>query len=127
VELLQSMLDRLVDQPLMLVVTARAGTESRALATTRAVHTTLRLEPLSAGESETLLAAYLGESTASMPPRLRQLVLDRAGGQPLYLEEILRGLIAAGVLVRGAPGWAFGAAAAPADVPPTIHGLLRAR
>jgi adenylate cyclase len=126
-ELLQSMLDRLVDQPLMLVVTVRSGTASRALATTRAVHTTLRLEPLSPRESEALLAAYLGESTASMPPRLRQLVLDRAGGQPLYLEEILRGLIAAGVLVRGETGWAFGSGAATADVPPTIHGLLRAR
>jgi adenylate cyclase len=125
VELLQSMLDRLVDQPLMLVVTARV--EARTLATTRAVHTTLRLAPLSPLESEALLAAYLGESTAGMPPRLRQLVLDRAGGQPLYLEEILRGLIAAGVLVRGENGWACSAGAAAADVPPTIHGLLLAR
>ncbi len=127
VELLQAVLDRLADQPLMLVATARPGSEPRSLATTRAVHTTLRLTALSLLESEALLAAYLGESIAGMPPRLRQLVLDRAGGQPLYLEEILRGLIAAGVLVRGETGWACSAGAAAADVPPTIHGLLLAR
>jgi adenylate cyclase len=127
VELLQSMLDRLVDQPLILVVTARPGSETRTLATTRAVHTTLRLTPLSPVESEALLAASLGESTAGMPPRLRQLVLDRAGGQPLYLEEILRSLIAAGILIRGETGWACTPGAAAAEVPPTIHGLLLAR
>ena len=62
-----------------------------------------------------------------MPPRLRQLVLARASGQPFYLEEILRGLIAAGVLVRGEMGWTCAEGAAAADVPPTIHGLLLAR
>jgi adenylate cyclase len=91
------------------------------------VHTALRLTPLSPAESEALLAAYLGESTAGMPPRLHQLVLERASGQPLFLEEILRGLIAGGVLVRGDDGWTCAAGATAADVPPTIHGLLLAR
>ena len=127
VELLQVVLDRLADQPLMLVATCRPGAELRTLATTRAAHTEIRLVPLSPLQSETLLAAYLGESTAGMPPRLRQLVLGRSSGQPFYLEEILRGLIAAGVLVREETGWTCTAAAAAADVPPTIQGLLVAR
>jgi adenylate cyclase len=126
VELLQTVVDRLADQPLMLVVTCRPGTEARALGATRVVHTALRLTPLSPPESEALLAAYLGESTADMPPRLHQLVLERASGQPFFLEEILRGLIAAGVLVRGERGWTCATGVA-ADVPPTIHGLLLAR
>jgi adenylate cyclase len=83
--------------------------------------------PLSPVDSEALLAAYLGESTAGMPLPLRRLVLDRAGGQPFYLEEILRGLIAGGVLLRGEGGWTCADGAAAADVPPTIHGLLLAR
>jgi adenylate cyclase len=127
VELLQVMVDRLADQPLMLVATYRPSLELRALATTRVAHTALRLMPLSPGESEALLTAYLGESTADMPPPLRQLVLARAGGQPFYLEEILRGLIAGGVLGRGEGGWTCAAGAAAVDVPPTIHGLLLAR
>jgi adenylate cyclase len=127
VELLQAVIERLADQPLMVVATFRPGTEARALGTTRAAHTALRLSPLSPLESEALLAAYLGESAADMPPRLHQLVLDRASGQPLFLEEILRGLIAAGVLVRGETGWTCAAGAAAAVVPPNIHGLLLAR
>lgn len=127
VELLQVVLDRLADQPLMVVATCRPGAELRTLATPRAAHTEIRLMPLSPVESETLLAAYLGESTAGMPPRLRQLVLGRSSGQPFYLEEILRGLIAAGVLVRGETGWTCTAGAAVANVPPTIQGLLLAR
>ena len=126
-ELLQVVLDRLADQPLMLVATCRPGAELRTLATPRAARTEIRLMALSPVESETLLAAYLGESIAGMPPRLRHLVLARASGQPFYLEEILRGLIAAGVLVRGETGWTCTTGAAAADVPPTIHGLLLAR
>jgi adenylate cyclase len=127
VELLQVLADRLADQLLMLVVTRRPVSEARTLTTTRAAHTALRLTPLSPLESEALLAAYLGESTAGMPPRLHQLVLERASGQPLFLEEILRGLITAGVLVRSETGWTCTAGAAAAVVPPTIHGLLLAR
>jgi adenylate cyclase len=126
VELLQAVMDRLADQPLMLVATYRPSLELRAFATTRVAHTTLRLAPLSAADSEALLAAYLGESAAGMPPALRELVLARAGGQPLYLEEILRRLIAGRVLRRGERGWICTAEAA-VDVPPTIHGLLLAR
>jgi adenylate cyclase len=127
VELLQTMADRLADQPLMLVATYRPSFELRALVTGRVTHTALRLLPLTPADSETLLAAYLGESIAGMPSRLRELVLARSGGQPFYLEEILRGLIASGVLVRGETGWTCAAGAAIADVPPTIHGLLAAR
>jgi adenylate cyclase len=126
VELLQAVMDRLADHPLMLVATYRPSLELRALATTRVAHTALRLVSLSAADSEALLAAYLGESAAGMPPALRELVLARAGGQPLYLEEILRGLIAGRVLRRGERGWICAAEAA-VDVPPTIHGLLVAR
>src|SRR5262249_55769922 len=122
VELLRTVVDRLADQPLMMVVTCRPGTDTRVLSTGRAGHTALRLTPLSPAESEALLAAYLGESTAGMPPRVHQLVLERASGQPLFLEEILRRLIAAGVLVRGEEGWTCAEGATVADVPPTIHG-----
>jgi adenylate cyclase len=126
VDLLQEVMDRLADQPLMLVASYRPSLERPALATTRVAHTALRLVPLSVADSEVLLAAYLGESAVGLPPALREVVLARAGGQPLYLEEILRGLIAGRVLRRGARGWICTAEAA-VDVPPTIHGLLRAR
>ncbi|MBI2461047.1 MAG: tetratricopeptide repeat protein [Candidatus Rokubacteria bacterium] len=127
VELLQFLVDRLADRQLMLVATYRPSFDPRALATSRASHTALRLTPLSPGDSEALLSAYFGPSAGRLPPRLRQLVLQRAGGHPLYLEEIVRSLIAGGVLVRGEDGWTGTADAATVQVPPTIHGLLLAR
>jgi adenylate cyclase len=127
VELLQALVDRLPDQPLMVIATYRPSPERPVLATTRVPHTMLRLMPLSPADSEALLAAYLGASSARMPLSLRRLVLARAGGQPFYLEEILRGLIAGGVLLRGEDGWTCAEGAEAADVPPTIHGLLLAR
>jgi adenylate cyclase len=125
-EVLQFVVDRLADRPLMLVATYRPSFELRALATDRVAHTKLRLAPLSSADSEALLDAYLGPAARRLPPRLRHL-LGRAGGHPFYLEEILRTLVASGVLERGENGWTCTAAAATADVPPTIQGLLLAR
>ena len=61
------------------------------------------------------------------PEPLRTLILERAGGNPLYLEEVVRALIAAGVLVRDGDGWRSAPEAATAQVPSTLQGLLLAR
>lgn len=126
VEALQFIVDRLAGQPLMLVVTYRPPFDPRGLAGARATHTALRLGPLSPEDSEALLGAWFGHP-AGCPPHLRRLVLDRAGGHPLFLEEIVRSLIARGLLVREGEGWACVAEAAGVDVPPTIQALLLAR
>src|SRR5262249_19033282 len=61
------------------------------------------------------------------PAGLLDVVVKRAGGNPFYLEEIVRDLIATGVLARTPDGWTCNAAAAPADVPSTLQGVLLAR
>src|SRR3954454_4678094 len=48
------------------------------------------LAPLNPLESEELAEALLGRS--EVPPAQRELVLERAGGNPLFLEEIARAL-----------------------------------
>ena len=127
VELLQFVADRLADSQLMLVTTSRPTFDARALVTTRATHAAIRLLPLSAGDSEVLLGAFFGASVEGLPIRLRQLIVERAGGHPFYLEEIVRALIGDGVLVRENAGWRCTADAATVDVPPTIQGLLLSR
>jgi adenylate cyclase len=126
-DLLRSLMDRLADRPLMLVATCRPSTDAAALATERAASTTLRLATLSTRDSERLLSAYFGSTPTRLPPRFRDRVLSRAGGHPLFLEEIVRSLVAAGTLVRSEDGWTVTAAAGAADVPVTIQGLLLAR
>lgn len=127
VELLRFMVDRLTGRPLMLALTYRPTFDARSLVTSRATHTALRLAPLSAGDSEALLGAFFGPSAKRLPAHLRQLIVARAGGNPFYLEEIVRGLVERGVLSREESGWNCTTETATVDVPPTIQGLLLSR
>jgi adenylate cyclase len=126
-ELLRFLVDRLADRPLMLLVTHRPVPDADMLVTSRATHTAIHLGPLPAADSETLLGAFFGPSTSRLPTALRELIVRRAGGNPFYLEEIVRGLIGAGTLVRENGGWTCAADPGTVDVPPTIQGLLLSR
>ncbi len=126
-ELLRFLVDRLADQRLLLLLTYRPAFDARALLTDRATHTAIRLAPLSSSQSELLLKSFFGPSTSKIPASLSQLVVTRAGGNPFYLEEVLRGLIAQGVLVQGDAGRTCTADVATVAVPPTIQGLLLSR
>ncbi|HEU4366842.1 MAG TPA: adenylate/guanylate cyclase domain-containing protein [Methylomirabilota bacterium] len=126
IELLGAVADRLADRPLLILLMYRLTLEPDALGTSRAPHTAIEVTPLSRSNSEDLLAAWFGDSTHLFPERLRALILERAGGNPLYLEEVVRALIAAGVLVRDGLAWRCTAEAATAQVPSTLHGLLLA-
>ncbi|HET7875098.1 MAG TPA: adenylate/guanylate cyclase domain-containing protein [Methylomirabilota bacterium] len=127
VELLGFMVDQLADRPLMLLVTRRAAPDGESLAPERATHTVLRLESLPASQTEALLGALFGRSAAGIPVRLRDLIVQRAGGVPFYVEEIVRGLIASGALIQDDAGWTCREDAAAVDVPPTLQGLLLSR
>jgi adenylate cyclase len=127
VELLEFLVERLADRPLMLLYTDRPTLDARPPGTRRAARTTVRLGPLPATESEALLAAFFGGSDAGLPGELRELVVQRSGGNPLYLEEIVRGLIAGGVLVREDGRWRCTAGPTAPQVPATLQGLLLSR
>lgn len=127
VELLRFLVDRLSDRRLMVLVTHRPSFDAAVLVAGRASHTAIRLAPLSASDGQALLASFFGESLGRIPADLRTLIVERAGGNPFYLEEIVRDLVEAGVLVPGADGWACTAGVAMSDVPPTVEGVLLAR
>src|SRR5574341_320716 len=126
-ELLRFLVDRLADRPLMLLVTHRPVLDADMLVTGRATHTAIRLGPLPAADTETLLGAFFGPSTSRLPTALRELIVRRASGNPFYLEEIVRGLIGGGTLVRENGGWTCAADPGTVDVPPTLQGLLLSR
>jgi adenylate cyclase len=127
IELIGAVADRLADRPLLVLLMYRPTLEPDSLGTSRVPHTAIELTPLSPSNSEDLLAAWFGDSTHLFPEHLRGLILERAGGNPLYLEEVVRALVTAGVLVREGLVWRCTAEAASAQVPATLHGLLLAR
>jgi len=127
IELLRFIADRLHDRPLMLLVTYRPGFDAQILLGSRAPHTGIRLAPLESGASAALLAGLLKSPGRVLPPALHSLVVQRAGGNPLYVVEIVRTLIETRVLTRGPDGWLCARDTNTLDVPPTIQGLLLSR
>ncbi|HET7517248.1 MAG TPA: AAA family ATPase, partial [Actinomycetes bacterium] len=95
-------LDRLLDQAgaaaLLVVATARPALLDRrpGWGARRPNASTLSLAPLDDEQTEALLRALLGQS--ALPEGVRSLLLERAGGNPLYAEELVRLLTDRGLL-----------------------------
>jgi ABC-type oligopeptide transport system substrate-binding subunit/class 3 adenylate cyclase len=82
------------------------------------------LEALSGEADRELLAALVGPGT--LPEAVEAEVLDRAEGNPFFLEEMVRELADAGALVRDDEGWRFDHEV-PFEVPPTVEKVILAR
>jgi adenylate cyclase len=126
VELLRNVADHLADRPLMVLLTHRP--ESRPPALTRAAQSVIRVHSLSADETRLLVRDLFGTAPGGELGRLQDFIATRAGGNPLYVEEIVRSLVGKGVLVQDGARWTSTAVAYEAvDVPLTLQGLLLSR
>jgi class 3 adenylate cyclase/tetratricopeptide (TPR) repeat protein len=114
------------DVPLMLVATARPELFERypAWAGTARNANRINLSPLSETEIASLVGKLLGQ--ALLPAEVQQLILDRAGGNPLYAEEFIRLLKDRDILRREGSTWRFDEAA-EVPLPVGIQGLIAAR
>ena len=125
VDLLRDIADHLADRPLMMLFSHRPDVDAPAM--TRAAQTSVRLAPLSDDETRALVAGLLGSLEQPAFARVRDLVLSRAGGNPLFVEEIVRSLVNAGLLVRRDDRWICAQDCESVNIPPTLHGLLLSR
>ncbi|MBS0342878.1 MAG: AAA family ATPase, partial [Proteobacteria bacterium] len=125
VELLAELIDELADRRLMLVLSQRP--DARAVQAERAGQTQVLLAPLEAEQACSLVDQLLGADGDARLAPLRELVAQRAGGNPLFVEEILRSLAEAGQLQRVGERWQCAPGSAAADVPATLYGLLLSR
>jgi class 3 adenylate cyclase len=128
-EPLLDLLERLlrdVHGPLLLLGTARPELLDRrpAWGGGRRNVSTLWLDALSEEESARLLDELLA---AELPPRLRQIVVGGAEGNPFFVEELLSTLIDQGVLVRDDGRWSVRELPAGFAVPDSVQALLAAR
>jgi predicted ATPase/class 3 adenylate cyclase len=58
---------------------------------------------------------------------IRALIRERSGGNPLFIEEVVRSLVDRGVLARSGPRWQV-VRDIPVDyIPDTLHGVILAR
>jgi class 3 adenylate cyclase len=122
---LLAMLAERVAGPVLLVVTARPELLGQRPGWARSSGATLlRLEALPRAQAEQLAMALLG---SNCPAAIRELVAERAEGNPFFAEELIATLADQGVLVRRNGGWSFGELPPGFLVPDTVQAVLAAR
>jgi class 3 adenylate cyclase/tetratricopeptide (TPR) repeat protein len=84
----------------------------------------LWLEPLRAEQAAAMVDALLA---ASLPDSLRDVIVERAEGNPFFVEELLGTLIDRGVLERRDGAWLVTAIPTEFDIPDTVHAVVAAR
>jgi class 3 adenylate cyclase len=83
------------------------------------------LEPLSRAEADRLVGFLL--EVEDLPAGVHARILERAEGNPFFLEEIVRHLIDEGRIVREGDRWRATADIAHVEIPDTVQGVLAAR
>jgi class 3 adenylate cyclase len=84
----------------------------------------LRLDPLGGETAAAMLASLLGESVELAP--LKRLVIERTGGNPFFIEEMVQVLFDEGALVRNGVVKVT-RSLSQLRLPPTVQGILAAR
>jgi tetratricopeptide (TPR) repeat protein len=115
------------DAPIMLVCTARPEfLDTRAdWGGGKLNAATLLLQPLDTKASAELIANLLGG--AGLPPEASDRLTDAAGGNPLFVEQMLSMMIDDGLLVGQNGGWIPAGDLSTVAVPPSVAALLAAR
>jgi len=90
-------------------------------------YTEIVLDPLSDADSARLVSNLM--AIDDLPAALRTTIVDKAEGNPFFLEEILRSLIDSGVVVRdpAAGRWRATEELKTVTIPGTIQGVIMAR
>jgi class 3 adenylate cyclase len=85
----------------------------------------ISLEPLSAADADRLVGLLL--SIEDFPARIHDRILERAEGNPFFLEEIIRHLIDRGLIARARERWVATTDIEDVEIPDTVQGVLAAR
>ncbi len=123
-EFLDRLFERLGSYPFAFVATSRPGLKERWTPTPgRANVIALQLDPLDRQGVAALLTGLLGREPV---PELVELMLERTGGNPFFLEEVVGLLDDAGLIEAVARG-DVAAARGLTNLPATLRGLVTAR
>jgi class 3 adenylate cyclase/tetratricopeptide (TPR) repeat protein len=120
-EFLAHLVEHAASLPLLILATARPELLERHPDWGEGPHASrIALEALTDLDTARLVAALVGQ--AVLPVGVQALLLERAGGNPLYAEEFARLLADRGLVVEGQAG-----ELPEIPVPETVHGLIAAR
>jgi class 3 adenylate cyclase/tetratricopeptide (TPR) repeat protein len=122
----EHLLDWSIDVPMLVLCSARPELYERVpnWGGGKRNSTTIALPPLSSDDTARLVSALLSE--AVLPAETQSVLLERAGGNPLYAEEFVRMLTDLGILVRQGRAWRI-ATDGHIPVPESVQALIAAR
>lgn len=135
-DLIEFVASRVSDAPLLLVCTARPNLLDKRSewGGGKRNYVTVGLEALSSAATQKLMRELLPGAT--VPQSLRQGILQKAEGNPFYIEEIVRMFVDLGILIRVAspgvgwqvaPEWEGQNEVYNPGIPDTVQGVLIAR
>jgi class 3 adenylate cyclase/tetratricopeptide (TPR) repeat protein len=121
--LLDHLVDGLADERVLLLVSYRSEYQDDWSSRThyRCVH----LDPLSRDGIEELLTGLLGSDPGLFA--VKHLLVDRAGGNPFFLEEIVQTLIETDVLTGSRGRFRLAVPVSNIQVPPQVQAIISAR
>ncbi len=118
--------------PILLVALTRVNKESRSWRAMESLRReladafcTIRLEPLTEDASRTLVSNLLHLS--GITDAFRDRILSRVGGNPFFLEEVLRALITARIIVFESGVWKLMLDISTITIPDTVQLLIASR
>jgi class 3 adenylate cyclase len=125
-DLLEDLADRIAG-PLLFLCPARPDLAQRhpAWGGGKRNFSSIFLEPLSHSDAARLVEFLL--AVDELPGSIREAMLERAEGNPFFLEEIVRHLIDEGRIVRAGDRWQATDDIAEIVIPDTVQGVLAAR
>jgi class 3 adenylate cyclase/tetratricopeptide (TPR) repeat protein len=131
-ELLDSLLPLTAQVPLMIVLLFRPNPQEapwrlheRAAREHAADYTPITLKPLDQAEARSLVSSLL--QIEDLPEKVRSLILAKAEGNPFFVEEVIRSLLDAKLVVRVNSHWRATREIESLNVPDTIAGVITAR
>lgn len=131
-EVLAELIPACHDAPVLLILTSRPDRSSAGWDTIQAARqhlgealTEISLTPLGESDARELVAHLL--AIEALPEDLRSLVLDKAEGNPFFVEEVVRMLIDRGAIEQHGNKWTATQAMTSIDVPDTIESLIASR
>ena len=122
-ELVDALLTRMRALPFVLLATARPELSDRWSPSTRHDVSVLHVDPLDPAATSALVRAHLGADT---PEPVIELLLERSGGNPFFIEE-LAALVAESDTAVDGGARAMAPEARVRALPATLRGLVAAR
>jgi len=131
-ELLLNVAELVESQPLLVICLLRPDKDAKSWSAMRRVRDELGtsyaevvLEPLDAAHAQELLGNLL--YIEDLPASVRNLILNKAEGNPFFVEEVIRTLIDSEYIVQENNHWRATREIVNVNIPDTLSGVLGAR